>query len=126
MLVSAEVAPLAKVGGLADVAGALPKALKAMGHDVRVAMPGYRMIEADSAFEVKQKLRRLEVPLGSRSVTCSIKQTSTGRVSPTYACEIRRSDYGCRLEGLLSYVSDLGRLRGVPNAIGRTRSSSLF
>ncbi len=86
--------PLPKVGGLADEPGALPKALKAMGHDVRVAMPGYRMIEADPAFEVKQKLRRLEVPLGSQSVTCSIKQTSIGTVSPTYACEIRTSDYG--------------------------------
>src|SRR5580765_6807098 len=45
LLLSAEVAPFAKTGGLADVAGALPKALAAAGHDVRVAMPAYASIE---------------------------------------------------------------------------------
>jgi starch synthase len=39
--VASEVAPLAKTGGLADVAGALPKHLHALGHDVRVFMPLY-------------------------------------------------------------------------------------
>ena len=34
----AEVAPLVKTGGLADVAGALPAALRAAGHDVRVVI----------------------------------------------------------------------------------------
>ncbi|MDP3768031.1 MAG: glycogen/starch synthase, partial [Dehalococcoidia bacterium] len=37
-----EVVPLAKTGGLADVAGALPVALAERGVDVRVAMPRYR------------------------------------------------------------------------------------
>lgn len=41
LLCSAEVSPFAKVGGLADVAGSLPKALTARGHDVVVLMPGY-------------------------------------------------------------------------------------
>jgi starch synthase len=39
--VSAELYPLVKVGGLADVMGALPQALKAQGVDVRVLMPGF-------------------------------------------------------------------------------------
>jgi starch synthase len=41
LFVSSEVAPFAKTGGLADVAGSLPKALRAMGVDVRVVMPLY-------------------------------------------------------------------------------------
>ena len=44
LFVTSELAPLVSTGGLADVAGALPKALHARGHDVRVAMPCYRSI----------------------------------------------------------------------------------
>jgi starch synthase len=45
LFLSAEVAPFAKTGGLGDVAGTLPKTLRAMGHDVRVIMPAYQRIE---------------------------------------------------------------------------------
>ncbi|HLH76964.1 MAG TPA: glycogen synthase GlgA [Candidatus Binataceae bacterium] len=40
-LVAAEMAPFAKVGGLADVIGALPAELAACGAQVSVLMPGY-------------------------------------------------------------------------------------
>jgi len=45
LFVSSEVAPFAKSGGLADVAGALPKALRRRGIDVRVVMPLYAGID---------------------------------------------------------------------------------
>ncbi|MFT4266467.1 MAG: glycogen synthase GlgA, partial [Xenophilus sp.] len=44
--VSAEIFPLLKTGGLADVAGALPRALAAAGEDVRVLLPGFPAILA--------------------------------------------------------------------------------
>jgi starch synthase len=46
LFVSAEVDPFAKVGGLADVVGSLPKALRDSGIDARVLMPYYGSIDA--------------------------------------------------------------------------------
>ncbi|MGV3616926.1 MAG: glycogen synthase [Fimbriimonas sp.] len=63
LIVSAEVAPFAKVGGLADVAGALPKALRALGHDARVVMPLYRMIEDDPRWTLQTTLPGFDVRL---------------------------------------------------------------
>ncbi len=65
--ISAEVDPFAKTGGLGDVASSLPKALHALGHDVRVVMPAYRSIE-DGYHSGKYHLRvlpgELIVPTG--------------------------------------------------------------
>ena len=44
LLASSEVYPFAKTGGLADIAGSLPKALKQLGHDVRVLMPKHKSV----------------------------------------------------------------------------------
>ena len=47
-----EAVPLAKTGGLADVGGALPAALTALGTDVRVVLPRYRGIDSTGWREV--------------------------------------------------------------------------
>lgn len=48
LFAAAECDPLAKVGGLADVVGSLPKVLKKRGVEVAVALPGYRDVPARS------------------------------------------------------------------------------
>lgn len=64
LLAASEAVPFAKSGGLADVAGALPKALRAMGHDVRVVMPRYYLVDK-AACGLKKMEGSLGVPMGS-------------------------------------------------------------
>ena len=47
MMITTELAGLAKTGGLGDVVDALSKALAARGHDVRVVMPLYGDLDAE-------------------------------------------------------------------------------
>lgn len=62
LILSAEVVPFAKTGGLADVVGALPKALKSLGHDVRVVMPRYGKIDV-AMFGLEHAVGPFDVPL---------------------------------------------------------------
>jgi starch synthase len=67
LILSAEVKPFAQTGGLGDVCGSLPLALRALGHDVRVALPAYRPIEERFATEGSNGLRAgdpFTVPMG--------------------------------------------------------------
>ncbi|QOY51797.1 glycogen synthase GlgA [Candidatus Sulfurimonas baltica] len=57
LFVASEVVPFAKTGGLADVSGALPKALGELGHNIIVVMPRYYQVD-------KSKLTHLEGALG--------------------------------------------------------------
>jgi starch synthase len=74
LLLSSEVTPFAKTGGLADVAGALPKALKDMGHDIRVILPKYGMVK-DRQFNLREviRLRDVEIPMGKKKHLVSFK-----------------------------------------------------
>jgi starch synthase len=59
-----ECAPLVKTGGLGDVSAALPAALRALGIDARVLLPGYSaVLEADTAAVEAARLTVLDQPV---------------------------------------------------------------
>lgn len=70
LLAASEVTPFAKTGGLADVAGSLPKALKNLDHDVRVVMPCYKQVKG------AKYLTDLPVPMDGHLETAIIRQLS--------------------------------------------------
>jgi len=83
LLVSSEVDPFAKTGGLADVAAALPRALHALGHDVRVLMPKYRGVER-RAGELTAVLPRVRVPVGERVTEGALLEARMAGTIPIY------------------------------------------
>jgi len=59
--VASEGVPFSKTGGLADVVGALPKALAALGHEVEVILPRYRVTPPG---DIVPHAQSLTLPLG--------------------------------------------------------------
>ena len=72
-MVSSEAAPLAKTGGLADVVGSLPLALRSFGDEVAVLIPRYGSIEIKGARRVYDKL---SIYLGAVRYDASIYQAA--------------------------------------------------
>ena len=68
LLAASEVTPYAKTGGLADVAGALPKALSRLGHSVRVVMPRYKLDKIEAGGELVPGELRVPFNFGERRV----------------------------------------------------------
>ncbi len=71
--IASEAAPLAKTGGLADVAGALVRHLHAGGHDIRAFMPLYGQIDR-SHLDISPvaSLRAIPVLLGGHAITFDV------------------------------------------------------
>lgn len=82
LLASSEVFPFAKTGGLADVAGALPKALRKLGVEVRVVMPKYKSID-EKGFVVTYTGQRISCPISQRLIDAEIVETTYNDI-PVY------------------------------------------
>jgi starch synthase len=86
LFLSSEGVPFAKTGGLADVAGALPGALKQLDVDVRLALPYYRLVR-EGNFKVRPVLKNMKIPLGSEKLTANVLETQTEDGIPVYLIE---------------------------------------
>ncbi len=86
LFVAAEATPLVKTGGLADVAGALPPALRDLGHDVRVVMPRYRRIR-ESGIAMEGPIAASFLQIGDRQEELRVWLTISNGV-PTYLLDV--------------------------------------
>lgn len=75
LFIASECVPYSKTGGLADVCGALPQALAARGHDVRIIIPRYRVSKRFAAELVPGELH---VPVGSGNAIGGVYETKLG------------------------------------------------
>ncbi|MDR4479744.1 MAG: glycogen synthase GlgA [Nitrospira sp.] len=73
-MVSSEVVPFVKTGGLADVVGALAIEFARLGHDVCVVLPGYRQI--DALGYPQTDYARLAVPMGQGLIEAQIREVA--------------------------------------------------
>ena len=76
LMVASECVPFVKVGGLADVAGTLPKYLKRLGHDVRIIIPKYRNIDGKK-YNLQPLPYLLKVNVGKETEKFRIKRGIT-------------------------------------------------
>ena len=89
LFAAVEMSPLAKVGGLGDVAGSLPRALRGCDIDVRVALPMHGSIERTALPGLTHILSKVKVPWPGGDEHVDVWQTAVRDV-PVYLIENER------------------------------------
>ena len=118
LFVSSEMAPLAKTGGLGDVVSALPQALRALGHDCRVAIPLYKQIKDQYMNQLRFR-RWSMINMGWRTMYTGLFEMDVMGV-PVYLID---NEYYFGHDGIyLDYAFDIERFsffqRAVLEALG--------
>jgi starch synthase len=83
LFVTSEAVPFAKTGGLADVAGALPKFLQGLGCEVILVMPYYRMVRK-SGLPIQSLEQSVEVTLGDETLRGDLYRGELTKDLPVY------------------------------------------
>jgi len=78
VFIASEASPLAKTGGLADVAGSLPHALQEIGHTVTVIMPFYRQHLASNGIKTSPLNQSIEMWADGVQRLCPLHQANVG------------------------------------------------
>jgi starch synthase len=76
LFVSSEVVPFSKTGGLADVAGALPAALKKRGNEITIVTPRYRMTDP-ARFDLRRRRGRLVIQVKGKAIQGGLMEGKT-------------------------------------------------
>lgn len=76
LFVASEAEPFIKTGSIGELAGSLPKLIKASGHDIRVMVPGYSAINSRK-FQIHNLLRMkdIDIPIGAVTERAYIKSS---------------------------------------------------
>ena len=110
LLVSSEVHPYSKTGGLADMVGALGKALARAGHEVRIVTPLYRAIRENFP-QIKREDWQFDLPLGARRVQAQLFSLQVEKGLTVYF--IQQPEFyfraGIYQEDDFSYADNAGR-----------------
>ncbi len=104
LFLSAEVFPYAKTGGLADVAGSLPKAIRRLGHDIRIVMPRYGFVDRER-WGLREVIPSLAVPFGEGTETAVVYEAQLDDV-PVYMVDNARF---FDRDGIYAYPDDAER-----------------
>lgn len=112
LFAAAECAPFVKTGGLADVIGALPKALLKQGHDVRIILPKYRTIP--ESFKAKMEhVAETGVYVSWRERYCGVEKLTYDGV-PVYFID---NEWYFDRDGIYGYGDDGERFAFFSRAI---------
>lgn len=77
LMVAAEAHPFAKVGGLADVMGALPRALSIRNHQVLIGLPLYRTVKSKGfPLDERKDIGVIDVPIGDHTYQAKVYMTN--------------------------------------------------